>query len=165
MDRLADGVALRLVEHEEESKFGTQITGDGVRFRLWAPGSHAVAVKLYDTHQVVVMQSQPRGWFEAEVEGVQPGAHYRFVLEDGTEVPDPASRFQPEDVGGPSEVIDPRAYDWHDAGWRGRPWYEAVIYELHVGTFTPEGTYRAAIDQLDHLVGLGVTAIELMPVA
>src|SRR3954466_13325162 len=113
MDKLLNGAVLRLIEREEESKFGTQITPSGVRFRLWAPGADAVSVKIYDTHQVVVMEHQPRGWFEAEIEGVQPGALYRFVLADGTEVPDPASRFQPEDVGGPSEVVDPRAYKWN----------------------------------------------------
>ena len=79
-------------------------------------------------------------------------------------MPDPASRFQPEDVHGPSEVIDPAAYRWPDESWRGRPWHEAVLYELHVGAFTPEGTFRAAIGRLDHLASLGVTAIEIMPV-
>ena len=73
-------------------------------------------------------------------------------------VPDPASRLQPEDVHGPSEVVDPAAYAWSDAGWQGRRWEEAVIYELHVGAFTPEGTFRAAIGKLDHLAALGVTA-------
>jgi len=80
-------------------------------------------------------------------------------------LPDPASRFNPEDVHAPSEVVDPGAFDWADDGWRGRPWREAVIYELHVGTFTPEGTYAAARARLDYLAELGVTAIELMPVA
>jgi malto-oligosyltrehalose trehalohydrolase len=80
-------------------------------------------------------------------------------------VPDPASRYQPEDVHGPSEVIDPAAWSWNDAGWQGRTWNEAVIYELHVGTFTPRGTFRSAIEKLGHLVSLGVTAIEIMPVA
>ncbi len=83
----------------------------------------------------------------------------------GQLVPDPASRFQPHDVNGPSEVIDPNAFAWQDAAWRGRPWAEAVIYELHVGTFTPQGTFAAARERLDYLRELGVTAIELMPVA
>ena len=163
MDQLAV-MTTRVIQREQEMKFGTQITADGVRFRLWAPGTKAVSVKLYEPPQIVVMESQPRDWFEAEVEGVGAGARYRFVLEDGTEVPDPASRFQPEDVHGPSEVVDPLAFAWTDIGWRGRPWEEAVCYELHVGTFTPEGTFRAAIDRLDYLVHLGVTTIELMPV-
>ncbi|MGN6489896.1 MAG: hypothetical protein ACTHLT_19025 [Devosia sp.] len=86
-----------------------------------------------------------RGWYEVEAEGAQAGTRYRFVLDDGTEVPDPASRYQPEGIDGPSEVIDPRAYHWGDSGWRGRPWEETILYELHVGTFTKQGTYRAAI--------------------
>src|SRR3569833_3337982 len=149
----------RLVEREEESKFGTQLTPTGVRFRLWAPQAKAVSVKVFGPQQILPMSALPRGWFEVEVEAVGPGALYRFVLEDGTEVPDPASRFQPDDVQGPSEVIDPRAYKWHDVGWPGRPWEECIFYELHVGTFTPEGTFRAVIDRLDYLKGLGITAI------
>ena len=86
------------------------------------------------------------------------------MLPDGLRVPDPASRYQPEDVHGPSEVVDAAAYVWRDTGWRGRPWHEAVVYELHIGAFTPEGTFRGAIDKLDHLVALGVTAIEIMPI-
>jgi len=147
-----------------ESKFGTQITTRGTRFRLWAPHRSAVSLKLERDPALRPMQSQPRGWYELEVEGVGHGDRYRFVLDDGTEVPDPASRFQPEDVLGPSEVIDPRRFGWTDVGWVGRPWEEAVIYELHVGTFTPEGTFLAAIDRLDHLVDLGITVVELMPV-
>src|SRR3569832_887971 len=119
----------RSAEREQEMKFGTKIIENGVRFRLWAPGAEAVSVKLYSPPQIVVMQVLPRGWFEAEVEGVAPGALYRFVLDDGTEVPDPASRFNPEDVTGPSEVIDPRAYKWRDMGWRGRVWVETILYE------------------------------------
>lgn len=153
------------VGREQEMKFGTQITARGVRFRLWAPDASAVSLKLYEPNQVVPMVGLLRGWYEVEVDGVGHGTRYRFVLHDGTEVPDPASRYQPDDVHGPSEIVDPRAYDWHDAGWRGRPWEEAIFYELHVGSFTKEGTFRAAIEKLDHLVELGVTAIELMPLA
>src|SRR5262249_16300728 len=84
---------------------------------------------------------------------------------DGSRVPDPASRYQPDDVHGPSEVIDPAAYKWEDAEWRGRPWEEAVIYELHVGAFTSNGTFQAALEKVDYLVDMGVTAIALMPIA
>jgi malto-oligosyltrehalose trehalohydrolase len=105
------------------------------------------------------------GWHELFVPGAGAGARYRFVLPDGLRVPDPASRFQPEDVHGPSEVVDPAAHAWRDAAWRGRRWEEAVITELHVGTFTPEGSFRAAIGKLDHLAALGVTGIEIMPIA
>ncbi|MGB3339209.1 MAG: malto-oligosyltrehalose trehalohydrolase [Devosia sp.] len=146
-------------------KFGTQITARGVRFRLWAPGADAASLRLYTPDRVVPMTALPRGWYEVEVDGVSHGARYRFVLHDGREVPDPASRFQPDDVDGASEVIDPRAFAWTDAGWRGRPWEETVLYELHVGTFTSEGTYAAAMERLGHLAELGITAIEIMPLA
>ena len=154
----------RTVQRDQEMKFGTQIIPHGVRFRLWAPFCQAVSLKIYDLNMVVAMEAQPRGWYEVEVAEARPGMRYRFVLENGHEVPDPASRFQPEDLDGPSEIIDPRAFGWTDEGWRGRPWEEMVIYELHVGTFTPEGTFRGIIDKLDYLLGLGVTAIELMPI-
>lgn len=153
------------VHREQEMKFGTQLTGTGVRFRLWAPEAQAVSLKLYDPNQVLPMTALPRGWYELEVHGAGQGHRYRFVLDDGSEVPDPASRYQPDDVDGPSEVIDPRAFSWTDAGWRGRPWEEAIFYELHIGTFTPEGTFAAAIEHLGHLADLGITAIEIMPLA
>ena len=111
------------------------------------------------------MQRDADGWFSVIVADVQAGQLYRFVLGDGMVVPDPASRFQPQDVTGPSELIDACAFPWADGSWKGRPWEECVIYELHVGSFTPEGTYAAAIGRLDHLVELGVTAIEIMPLA
>jgi malto-oligosyltrehalose trehalohydrolase len=151
-------------QRASETKFGTQVTASGVRFRLWAPQSGRVGLRIEGENDVRPMRSLPRGWFELEVEGAGHGTLYRFVLADGTVVPDPASRFQPQDVLGPSEVIDPRLYPWRDVGWAGRPWEEAVLYELHVGTFTPEGTFSAANGKLPHLAELGVTAIELMPV-
>jgi maltooligosyltrehalose trehalohydrolase len=147
-----------------EMKFGTQITASGTRFRLWAPRSESVELLLGDTKTSLPMSRQPRGWFECHATEASPGALYRFRLADGTEVPDPASRFQPQGVMGPSEVIDPRLFAWTDVGWVGRPWEQAVIYELHIGAFTPEGSFRAAAERLDYLVALGVTAIELMPV-
>src|SRR5687768_8941002 len=140
----------RLLQREQRMNFGTQMTASGVRFRLWAPYSTSVSIHLYDLDLVQPMQKLARGWHEIEIEGADAGMRYRFVLDDGTEVPDPASRFQPEDVDGPSEIIDPIAYGWRDIGWRGHAWEELVIYELHIGTFTPEGTFRAAIDKLDY---------------
>jgi maltooligosyltrehalose trehalohydrolase len=156
---------LLAIAREQEMKFGTQVTSSGVRFRLWAPQSRTVSIRICDPAETMRMRSLPRGWFEIEVEGARRGTRYSFIMEDGTEVPDPASRFQPEDVHGPSEVIDPLDFSWTDRGWRGRPWEETIVYEIHVGTFTPEGTFRAIIDKLDHLAALGVTAIELMPIA
>lgn len=111
------------------------------------------------------MSAQGDGWFQLVSVAAKAGTRYRFVLPDGLRVPDPASRFQPDDIAGPSEVIDPTAYRWQNTDWKGRPWHEAVLYELHVGSFTEPGTFRAAIGRLDHLAELGVTAIELMPIA
>jgi maltooligosyltrehalose trehalohydrolase len=105
------------------------------------------------------------GWFEATLEHLGPGAHYCYVLNGESERPDPASRAQPEGVHGPSEVVDPAAFAWTDAGWRGLPLAEMAIYEVHVGTFTPEGTFEAIIPRLQALRDLGITALELMPVA
>ena len=105
------------------------------------------------------------GWHELVTKEAVAGTRYSFELANNMQVPDPASRYQPRDVHGPSEVIDPASYQWRDASWRGRPWHEAVLYEMHVGAFTPEGTFQAAIERLDHLVDLGITAVELMPLA
>lgn len=156
----------RSIQRAQEMKFGTELTAQGVRFRLWAPECEALRLRIEnDASSDRTMTKLPRGWFEYEEPGVRAGTRYNFILPDGTVVPDPASRYQPEDVHGPSEVIDPRAYGWGDEGWRGRPWEETVLYELHVGTFTPEGTFQGAMDRLDDLAELGVTAIELMPIA
>lgn len=111
------------------------------------------------------LAARGEGWHELVTDRASPGTRYQFILPDGMRVPDPASRYQPDDVHGPSEIIDPRTWSWSDAGWRGRPWEETVLYELHVGTFTDEGTFRSAIAKLDHLVRLGITAIEIMPIA
>jgi malto-oligosyltrehalose trehalohydrolase len=144
--------------------FGAEIRAGAVCFRFWAPKHASVGLEI-EGQDVVPMHSLDQGWHELITDRASPGSRYRFVLPDGLRVPDPASRFQPQDVHGPSEVIDPASYEWSHPDWRGRPFHEAVIYELHVGTFTPEGTYRAARDKLDHLVALGVTAIQIMPIA
>ena len=136
-----------------------------VRFRLWAPAHSAVSVQIEGRADPIPAINKGGGWFELRTDCATAGSRYRYVFEDGTAIPDPASRFQPDDVNGASEVIDPDVHDWHVTNWQGRAWHEAVIYELHVGAFTPEGTFRAAIDKLDHLVRLGITAIELMPIA
>ena len=143
---------------------GAVLEGDGVRFRLWAPGCETVSLVLQADDRVLPMQAQPDGFHEVRVPGIGAGTLYRYRLPDGLDVPDPASRFQPQDVHGPSEVIDPNAYRWTEQ-WQGRPWDEVVLYELHVGAFTPEGTFRAAAARLEHLAELGVTAIEIMPIA
>jgi malto-oligosyltrehalose trehalohydrolase len=146
--------------------FGAEVCADGsVRFRIWAPAQHEMKLRLDSQRDVLTMRSLDEGWHELVTREAHVGSRYSFLLDSGTEVPDPASRHQPEDTRGPSEVIDPRAYEWKERAWRGRPWESTVLYELHVGAFTPEGTFRAAIEKLDYLVDLGVTAIELMPVA
>ena len=144
---------------------GPLLRDDGVVFRLWAPKCERVAVAIEGEPEALAMKRGADGWHELSTPRARANARYRFVLPDGTQVPDPASRFQPEDVHGPSEIIDPAAYRWRTPEWRGRPWHETVLYELHVGAFTPAGTFRAAIEKLDHLVELGVTAVEVMPIA
>lgn len=145
--------------------FGAAVRHNGsVRFRLWAPSVPSVSVAIAGG-PVLALEPADGGWFELTTAAATVGSLYRYILPDGLAVPDPASRFQPQDVAGPSQVVDPRAYAWAAPEWRGRPWHEAVLYELHVGTFTPEGTFRAAIGKLDHLAALGVTAVELMPLS
>lgn len=149
-------------------KFGAEcLPAGGVRFRLWAPAAGQVELCLPDARgeAVLPMATEGEGWFERTVAEAAPGTRYLYRIDGVHRIPDPASRYNPEDVHGPSEVVDPEAFDWGNVDWRGRPWHEAVIYELHVGAFTPEGTFRAVIDRLDHLVELGVTALQLMPVA
>jgi malto-oligosyltrehalose trehalohydrolase len=145
---------------------GPEVLPDGtVRFRLWAPACERVDLELQSNHEMLRLNPIGDGWHELTTNRAQAGTRYSFVLPSGLRVPDPASRCQPNDVHGPSEIIDPSSWTWSESTWKGRPWSEAVIYELHTGTFTPEGTFRSIIDKLPHLVSLGVTAIELMPVA
>ncbi|MGJ5178512.1 malto-oligosyltrehalose trehalohydrolase [Bradyrhizobium oligotrophicum] len=143
-------------------QFGPEITKDGVTFRLWAPAAKHVDLVLDRNH---AMQRRGDGWYSLDVAGIGAGTRYMFRIDDELDVPDPGSDFQPEDVFGPSEVIDHGAYAWRSKDWRGRPWQDAVFLESHVGTFTRKGTYRAMIDKLDHLVETGITALELMPLA
>jgi len=146
-----------------EFDFGPRITREGVLFRLWAPDSEGVFLQI-EGRALLPMTRDDMGWHSCLVPGARDGLLYRFAMPDGTAVPDPASRFQPEDVHGPSEVIDLATYSWQETGWIGRPWEETVLYELHVGTFTPDGTFRAAVGRLDHLRDLGITAIQIMPI-
>lgn len=138
------------------------------RFKIWAPDVDNVNLFLPDSKgkTLLEMDKLEDGWFSIETKLAKVGDKYSFELPDGLKVPDPASRYQPFDVHGPSVIIDPDSYDWgEDKKWQGRPWNEAVIYEIHAGTFTEEGSFRAIINKLDYLVSLGITAIELMPVA
>ncbi len=143
--------------------FGPRVEPDGgVTFRLWAPA--AKEVSLVSAKGETPMRAQADGWFSLFVPEAASGFRYRFRIDGATEVPDPASHFQPEDVFGPSEVIDHR-FDWRTASWQGRPWREVAFLETHVGAFTREGTYRAMIERLDHVADCGITALELMPLA
>ncbi|MBB4266371.1 malto-oligosyltrehalose trehalohydrolase [Roseospira visakhapatnamensis] len=154
--------------------FGARpLDDDGVRFDLWAPDVDTVTLELVEgasPHALTVTQSQPMtavgdGWWRAEAASAGPGTLYRYRLPNDLAVPDPCSRYQPFDVHGPSQVVDPGTYAWRATDWRGRPWHETVLYELHPGTFSPEGTFEGIARRLDHLVDLGITAVELMPVA
>ena len=131
-------------------------------FHLWAPSAKRVDLLLDRPYP---LRRGADGWFAADIPGAKAGARYKFRIDDEIDVPDPASAFQPGDVFGPSEVIDHSSYRWRALHWRGRPWRETVLLEAHVGTFTREGTYRAMIDRLDHLVASGITALELLPLA
>lgn len=155
------------MKHLHRMPFGTQLLeGGGTRFRLWAPSAERIDLVIDgSTRAELPMRAIENGWYEGVVSNVGPGTRYAFRINGASTVPDPASRSNPEDVHAASEVIDPLEFDWQDGEWRGRPWEEAVIYELHLGTFTPEGTLAAAQRRLDYLVDLGVTAVELMPIA
>jgi maltooligosyltrehalose trehalohydrolase len=140
--------------------------GGGVTFRVWAPLAERVSVRVVaPAPQEFELRRGPGDVFEAHAPSVGAGADYFYVLDGGRQLPDPVSRFQPEGVHGPSRVVDPEAFEWTDAEWRGLPLRDYVVYELHVGTFTREGTFEAVIPKLAHLKSLGVTAVELMPVA
>ena len=146
--------------------FGAECREDGsIRFRLWAPVAQRVDLCVERTSTTLALTTAGDGWFELITHQAGSGDCYRFQIDGRQRVPDPASRFQPQDVHGPSQVIAPDAFDWRDDLWCGRPWEQAVIYELHVGTFTPSGTFASAHERLDYLADLGVTSIELMPLS
>ncbi|CAN5864422.1 malto-oligosyltrehalose trehalohydrolase [soil metagenome] len=146
---------------------GARPMREGVHFRVWAPLSKKVDVVLYGlaAEEVHPLERDEEGYFSGMVESAGAGTRYKYRLHGGDTFPDPASRFQPEGVHGPSQVVDPTAFRWSDQAWKGVPLEQLVIYELHVGTVTQEGTFDALIGRLDSLRELGITAIELMPVA
>src|SRR3954470_24201806 len=147
-----------------------QVSG-GAHFRVWAPARQSVEVRLSppgkaveESNWIVPMEREDCGYYSCFVPEAEPGCLYKFRIASG-EFPDPASRFQPQGPHGPSELIDPNGFKWTDRNWKGVPRQGQIIYELHVGTFTQEGTWAAALRELDQLVDLGITVIELMPVA
>jgi maltooligosyltrehalose trehalohydrolase len=145
---------------------GAEVVPEGVRFRVWAPARRHVDVRV-ETGAPGLHPLAPErdGWFSGLVPGLCSGARYRYRLDEADAFPDPSSRFQPEGPHGPSEVVDPSRFGWTDASWPGLRPDGQVLYELHVGTFTAEGTLEAAARELHALVALGVTAVELLPVA
>ncbi len=146
---------------------GATIRDGGVHFAVWAPAATSVEVEVHGERGLIhhPLAGDTDGLYEGLVPGLEAGSRYMYRLDRDQSYPDPASRFQPEGVHGPSEVVDPLAFAWSDEDWPGLTIDELIVYELHVGAYTTEGTFAALIDQLPELSRLGVTAIELMPVA
>jgi maltooligosyltrehalose trehalohydrolase len=155
------------VRCQHDMPFGARpLPGGGATFRLWAPAAQRAELALEGaaTPELHPAEADAAGWWECHVPHAGAGSLYRWRIDGKLLVPDPASRQNPEGPHGPSAVVDPLQFDW-DNNWSGRPWQETVLYELHVGTFTPEGTFNAAAERLQSLADIGITAIELMPVA
>src|SRR6185369_15663527 len=136
----------------------------GAHFRVWAPRRRVVEVAIEGGTRTP-LAAEDNGYFSGAVSGARAGTLYKYRLDGGESFPDPASRFQPQGPHGPSQVVDPAAYRWRDEGWKGVSLPGQVLYELHVGTFTKEGTWAAAARELPALRELGVTVVEVMPVA
>lgn len=159
------------MEIEQESELGPNplgaivARGTGTHFRVWAPAAKEVAVQLPSHDQSLTLQRQAAGYHSRTIPGVGHGDRYQFSVDGGPGRPDPASRCQPDGVHAASQVIDPSRFRWSDAGWKGVARRDLVIYELHLGSFTQAGTYLSAIQRLDGLKRLGITAVELMPLA
>jgi maltooligosyltrehalose trehalohydrolase len=147
-----------------QPSLGARSSHEGTRFCVWAPEAKRVEV-VPEKGRPVPLTKNADGTFAGLLPDVHAGQRYRYRVDDKGTFPDPVSRFQPDGVHGPSEVVDAGGFSWSDAGWRGVARNELVIYELHVGTFTPAGTFQGVIEHLPHLVDLGVTAIELLPLA
>ncbi len=146
------------------SQWGPKWLDDGrVRFRLWAPEAETLDVVIEGAPRP--MTAMGDGWFEADVPGLREGATYRFRLPDGSEVIDPAAHFHPDGLKAPSALVDHRHYSWQTGDWVCFPWEEAVVSEIHIGTFTREGTFAAAIERLPHLAEIGINALEILPIA
>jgi maltooligosyltrehalose trehalohydrolase len=147
------------------TRLGATILPDrGCSFQVWAPNADRVDVQLIDTGRIQPMKRDQLGYFTANASNVESGTRYTFCLDGDRKRPDPASRLQTEGVHGPSRVVD-LSFDWQDVAWRGVPLGKYVIYELHVGTFSRAGTFAGIVRELARLKELGVSAIELMPVA
>ena len=137
----------------------------GCHFSVWAPEKKTMTLHLLTRPASIAMQKDDQGYFTAEVEDVTAGDRYYYIPEEGQQYPDPCSQYQPEGLNGPSQIIDHAGFAWQDGAWRGKPLASLIFYEIHVGAFTPEGTFEAIIPRLDDLAQLGINALELMPVA
>jgi maltooligosyltrehalose trehalohydrolase len=160
----------RIPASERRLPIGAEVHGERIHFRVWAPRSGSVKAlisKQADMNALCAEQaldSEPGGYFSGWVDGVVAGAHYKFQLDQGV-FPDPASRFQPLGPEGASRIVDPRSFPWSDEAWGGVDREGLIIYEMHIGSFTQAGDWRAAMEQLEELAKLGITMIEVMPVA
>ena len=130
---------------------GAHYLGNGrCSFKVWAPEKKQVSLHLvHPINKILEMQPDEQGYYSIEADGVKEGAEYFFIVEDKKDLPDPASHHQPKGVHGPSSVVDHNAYEWNDNGWGGVPFHELILYELHVGTFSEQGTFEAIIPKLD----------------
>jgi maltooligosyltrehalose trehalohydrolase len=146
-------------------RFGATVMQGGVEFRIWAPRLQHVSVVVQGSKQRIAMRAECEGEFAVFVPGLEPGVDYTLLTDAGVERPDPVSRFQPGGVHAPSRIVDPNQFHWTDQKWKGLPLADYLIYELHTGTFSREGTFEGIIPKLGYLRELGVTAVELMPVA
>lgn len=153
-----------MVKNSRKMPIGAEMINGEVHFRVWAPNSKSVEV-IIDSKKIYLLKPEQKGYFSGAVKNTRENAHYQFMLDGKNPLPDPASRFQPDGPHGPSQIIDSSQFKWTDFEWKGIVEKEkAIIYEMHVGTFTQEGTWLAAIEKLEHLLELGVTVIEMMPI-
>jgi maltooligosyltrehalose trehalohydrolase len=155
-----------VIDNPDDKPLGASLTSDGnCSFLVWAPRAKQVDVGIIQSSErMIPTRPLSFGYFYGEASGIEPGTEYKYLLDGEKERPDPASRFQPHGVHGASQVVGP-SFKWNDVSWRGIPLASYVIYELHVGAFTPEGTFDAIIPRLQSLKDLGITAVEIMPIA
>ncbi len=145
---------------------GANIFTNSTKFKVWAPFLSSVDVKIHKKDAIIVpMNKDERGYFHAEISGIEVGDRYTYILQNKQERADPVSRFLPDGLFGPSQIIDPCLFTWTDQAWKGHSLEELIFYECHVGTFTEEGTFLGLLNQLPYLQNLGITCIELMPIA
>jgi maltooligosyltrehalose trehalohydrolase len=156
---------VKQIELRRRLPVGADLTDEGVHFRVWAPRRQQVDVVIEGAQRIVPLERDSSGYFGGLVEGIGAGGRYKYRLDSGDSFPDPASRFQPDGPHFASQVVDPSAFEWTDSTWRGIALEAQVIYELHIGTFTKEGTWSSAASELPHLAETGVTVLEVMPIA